>query len=279
MAWKPFGQQPTENVVVEKFRAASDMLAAQFASKRSGGRHAGEKGMRAEFVLIDFLKEHLPPRYGVSRGEVFDSKGMVARQCDVVIYDALHAPILHRGDASQVFPAESVYAVIEMKPDLNKPMLAQAVNVLRSVKQLDRSAVTAHHDGHHNYRGRVRNPSIFGAVFALRGSSAEGSIVPNLKGHDFIAPPEQKVDCVCVLGKELVYHFAYVSNTAEDGVWIPAASTYGTHLGYYESGRDTLLLFYLFLLHQLNARSLFPPDFLQYVAASDFPAPKVDLSP
>jgi len=42
-------------------------------------------------------------------------------------------------------------------------------------------------------------------------------------------------------------------------------------LGYYESGEDTLLLFYLFLLAQLNARDLFPPDLHRYTTTLSSP--------
>jgi hypothetical protein len=44
-------------------------ILAQF---RASGfiEHPGDKGENREGILRDFLSEHLPPRYGVTKGEI-----------------------------------------------------------------------------------------------------------------------------------------------------------------------------------------------------------------
>ncbi|HPD17439.1 MAG TPA: hypothetical protein PLE19_21080 [Planctomycetota bacterium] len=267
--------QGTGGALREKFRAASRALAATFQAHLAGGRHTYEKGLRHEQVLIDFLAAHLPPRYGVSRGEVVDSKGAIARQADVVIYDAHHAPLLQESGASRVFAAESVYAVIEMKPNLNRTSLADAVGAVRSAKALDRSAVVASHLGHRRLHGPAENPPLFGAVFSLHTTSVEKCIVPGLALLDRRVPRAHRVDAVCVLGEALVYHFAEGPGRDGQPTWCPTIQTQDSRLGYYASKDDTLFLFYLFLLYQLGARELHPPDLLRYVARERMPRLRV----
>ena len=261
----------------DKFRAMSKGLRSSFEAHVAGGRHTYEKGLRNEEVLIKFLAGLLPPKYGVSRGEVVDSKGGVARQADVVIYDAHHAPLLQAGETSQVFPAESVYAVIELKPSLNRTTLAEAVEMVRSAKALDRSAVVTTHGGHRLFGGPQPNPPLFGAIFALKSSHIERLIVPALADHHGKLRPEHWVDCICVLDSALVYHF--LKSPAPSGAddWAPTVLCKDARLGYYDSREDTLLLFYLFLLFQLNAKELFPPDFIKYVEGFPVHGAKVYL--
>ena len=273
------GRQTAEAKVgtelVAKFQAESGVLRQRFEATRAGGKHRYEKGLRNEQVLIDFLAEHLPPRYGVSRGEVMDSKGGIARQCDVVVYDALHAPMLQTSAPSRVFPAESVYAVLELKPILSAQELEKAVRVVRSVKELDRSAIVASHEGHRLYHGPRMNPPIFGGIFGLKSADIATAVVPAVARHHLRVPFTQRVDCVCVLGKGLVYHFMKVSHPRVGERWVPAVLRRGVELGHYECGEDVLLLFYLFLLWQLNAKDLFPPDLLRYASALAEHSPKV----
>ncbi len=259
----------------DAFRALARMLRARFDAQDAAGKHATELGLRREQVLADFLREHVPPRSGVGRGEVMDSRGDIARQCDVVVYDALHAPLVQTNEASQVFPAECVYAAIELKPILSVAALKKAVENVVTVKELDRSAVVAQHGGHHIYHGRRENPPPFGAIFALASCDVRKRLVPALA--ELLGPmrPELRVDCVCVLDEALVYHFAPVELASGEVTVRPSVVGEHTKLGYYASGEDTLLLFFLFLLHQMNLKERFPPDFLRYAAALELPAPTV----
>jgi hypothetical protein len=202
----------------------------------------------------------------VSRGEVADSKGHVARQADVVVYDAHHAPLLQGSEGSKVFAAESVYAVVQVKPLLSRPMLADAVEAVRSAKALDRSAIVATHHGHALLGGPTSNPPMFGAVFSLQGPNPEATIRSLADFHGTMRWP-QWTDAVCILDTALVYHFARQAGEGGQESWTPTVLTSDSRLGYYKSGPDTLLFFYLFLLYQLSAKDLFPPDFVRYVAS------------
>jgi len=248
-----------------KFRAVSRALRASYDAEGVGGGHGAEKGLRRDSVLGQFLARYLPPAYGVSRGEVVDAGGAISKQVDVVVYDAFHSPVLQDSEVSRIFPAECVYAAIEVKPRLNAGSLTEAVLNIASVKTLYRSAIVEQHHGHRIYDGPKENPPIFGAIFALEASDVAGHIVPALAQLHREMPPETWVDCVCVLDQALIYHFCYLVNEAGGSLWEPAVLDEDTRLGRYDSGEDTLFLFYLFLLYQLNAKDLFPPDLMRYV--------------
>jgi len=259
----------------EKLRIVSRQLRANVESARVLGSHRGEKGMRTELVLIEFLREMLPGRYGVARGEVVDSTGQVARQCDVVIYDALYSPLLLQSDTSSIFPAESVYAVIEVKPVLTRENLRKAVRALHSVKRLDRSATMLDSEGHHNYGGPLAGPPIFAAIFAMPQKRVKEWLTPTLHEMNSELPDRERVDCICMLDGQLVTHFAPVVDGKGEYSWWLSPSGGSARLGEYVAKEDTLLMFYMLLLHELNSRALFPPDLLQYLNHADLPGPRI----
>ncbi|MBM4040387.1 MAG: hypothetical protein FJ290_17915 [Planctomycetes bacterium] len=259
-----------------KLRALSRALRASYEADSVGGSHAAERGLRRECVLGQFLARHLPPCYGVARGEVVAANGAISRQVDVVVYDALHAPLLQDSPASRVFPAECVYAAIEVKAKLNPAELAAAAANIASVKTLERSAIVEQHGGHRIYHGPKQNPPIFGAIFALdTPSDVAKTIVPLLAHHHRSMPIGSWVDAVCILDRALIYHFAYFTNPLGEALWVPSVIDPDTRLGHYESGDDTLFLFYLYLLYQLNAKDLFPPDLLRYAQTVRVPDPTI----
>ena len=103
--------------------------------------HPGELGTGREEVIREFLRKHLPRRFGVSTGFVFDAHGMVSRQMDVVIYDAHLCPSFEAVGGKTFFPCESVVAVGEVKSRLTSTKgIHEALANLRSAKELDRSA-------------------------------------------------------------------------------------------------------------------------------------------
>jgi len=262
-----------------KFRALSRALRATYEAASVGGRHGIEKGLRHESALCDFLRAHLPPRYGVSRGEILDSTGRTSRQIDVVIYDALHAPLLQDTDASRVFPSECVYAAIELKTKLDARALEDAFLNISTAKALDRSAIVDQHGGHRIHHGPKRNPPLFGAIFALDSAFKPGLLAQRLLAFHSGLPAALWVDAVCVLDRTLLYHFALRTDARGVEYWSPTVLTDDARLGYYISKADTLYLFFLYLLFQMNAKDLFPPELMRYARMPDIPGPLIVSPP
>lgn len=120
------------------FKSKMDLLTVTLSAKLS---HSVEKGDESEIAWIEFFREVLPHRFNVAKGFVFDSKGNVSEQLDIIIYDALYSPIIARqANGSIYITVESVYAVFEVKQIINKAMFEYTVKKVESVRKLKRTS-------------------------------------------------------------------------------------------------------------------------------------------
>jgi hypothetical protein len=118
----------------EFFQRVEETLLARF--RESGFvAHAGDKGENREEILREFLEKHLPRKYGVLKGEIITSSGDRSHSADIIIFDALSAPVLYRGKTA-VVPIESVYGIIEVKSSLSKAELLDATGKIEAFKRL-----------------------------------------------------------------------------------------------------------------------------------------------
>ena len=72
---------------------------------------------------------------------VIDSSGNVSEQMDVVIYDAIYTPFIFKQDGFMYIPAESVYAVVEVKQDV-EGHIEYAAKKVESVRKLKRTSIS-----------------------------------------------------------------------------------------------------------------------------------------
>ena len=71
------------------------------------------------------------------KGKVANSLGKSSRQSDIIVYDALRCPNLFIDrNRNQVLPVEGVYAVIEVKTELNHSKLKGAFENIKTAKEL-----------------------------------------------------------------------------------------------------------------------------------------------
>lgn len=111
--------------------------------------HPVTKGDQCESAWIDFFRSFLPNKYAVDKGFVFDAKGNISEQIDIIIYDAMYTPLIFGTDAGEKFvTAESVYAVFDSKPEINKATLEYTNNKVKSVTALARSSRAVVNAGH-----------------------------------------------------------------------------------------------------------------------------------
>ena len=102
--------------------------------------HPVIKGDLTEQQWIDFLRTYLPDRYKVDKAIVIDFEGTVSDQIDVVIYDGMYTPFIFNHKGFKYIPAESVYAVFEVKPDI-KGNIKYAAKKIESVRKLKRTSI------------------------------------------------------------------------------------------------------------------------------------------
>lgn len=87
------------------------------------------------------LSDFRPKRYGVTKAFVVDVHGGLSGQLDIVIHDRQYSPLLFEVGGARFIPAESVYAVFEVKQKVNKEYVEYAGEKIASVRRLHRTSV------------------------------------------------------------------------------------------------------------------------------------------
>ena len=127
------------NKLKELLQCKQNVLASKL-SQSIALTHPVSKGDNSEETWRNFFSEMLPGKYRVTNGFVMDYEGNVSEQIDIIIYDGLYAPYVMIDDAGiKYVPAESVYAVIEIKQTINANNFKYASKKILSVTRLKRS--------------------------------------------------------------------------------------------------------------------------------------------
>lgn len=128
------------------FNGLQKQMVAQLNTNREFILHPGSKGDSLENVWIEWLRKYLPNRYCVDKAIVIDSTGSLSHQLDLVIYDQQYTPFVFTQNGIHYIPAEGVYAVFEVKPDLQGKVgddnfFEYAGKKIESVRSLKRTSV------------------------------------------------------------------------------------------------------------------------------------------
>lgn len=116
------------------------MVHAELDLARRAVAHPTTKGDASEDVWLHLFNTYLPRRYRAAKAHVVDSNNTFSQQIDVVIYDELYTPPVFAVGAVRVIPAESVYAVFEVKQTANPKNLREAHEKAASVRKRHRSS-------------------------------------------------------------------------------------------------------------------------------------------
>lgn len=120
-------------------------LEGDLRGNRAAVTHPGARGEATEEDWLRVLQVHLPSRYQADRAFVIDSRGECSEQIDVVIYDRQYSPLLYHYSNQRYVPAESVYAVLEVKQDLSREHIEYAGKKAASVRRLHRTSAPVPH--------------------------------------------------------------------------------------------------------------------------------------
>jgi hypothetical protein len=119
-------------------------LQEQLATELKVGReligHPGAKGAVSENEWCRTVKRFLPTRYEITSAIIIDADGNTSDFIDLVVYDQHHSPLLFEQEGFRYIPAESVYAVFEVKQELNRENVEYAIAKARSVRNLRRTS-------------------------------------------------------------------------------------------------------------------------------------------
>ncbi|MBC7000333.1 DUF6602 domain-containing protein [Cytophaga sp. FL35] len=132
------------------FEGLQNQMISQLSTNRKFITHAGSKGDSLENAWIEWLRKYLPNRYSVDKAIVIDFKGNTSQQIDIVIYDNWFTPFIFSQNGFHYIPAEGVYAVFEVKPDIsgrsegitNVQYAAEKIESVRKLKRTTTSIIS-----------------------------------------------------------------------------------------------------------------------------------------
>lgn len=129
------------------FSGLQNQMTAQLNTNREYITHSGSKGDALENAWIEWLRKYLPNRYSVDKAIVIDSNGDTSDQIDIVIYDNWFTPFIFSQNGFHYIPAEGVYAVFEVKPDIAQfsegiSNIEYAGKKIESVRKLKRTTTS-----------------------------------------------------------------------------------------------------------------------------------------
>ena len=150
----------------QAFHEQQKVLQAQLEFAKKSITHDGKCGDVTEKHFLKALAAYLPNRYALNSAIVIDSKGQTSDQMDVVIYDCQYTPCLLDQHDHKYVPAEAVYAVLEVKPEINAKYLKYAGGKAKSVRRLHRTSIPIPHAGGTPYPPKALFPITAGLIAA-----------------------------------------------------------------------------------------------------------------
>lgn len=178
------------------FLHLQDQLLEHLNTNRAVLDHPVAKGTATEERWREMLATYLPKRYCVSKAFIIDADGQRSDEIDLVIYDQQYSPFLFNQDGAIYIPAESVYAVFEIKQNLNGDNVQYGIDKAASVRRLRRTSVTVTHAGG-NFPPRKPFPLLAG-LLALE-SDWNPPLGERLVERLEASPEEGRLDLLCAL--------------------------------------------------------------------------------
>lgn len=156
----------TDSPFRDVLQSAEDQLWTAF-KRTKALQHGGLKGTGRENAVEEFLRDQLPRRFGVARGEAFDVRQHRSAQLDLVVYDQTTVKPLQIGTDNALFPAEALLAVIEVKSVLTRAELSKAMvgaGNVSSLRPYDREFIVGRTGG---IDASDRKPRCLFTIFAF----------------------------------------------------------------------------------------------------------------
>ena len=238
---------PNKTDLLKLFLNLQNQMISRLNTDAGTISHPTKKGDASEINWRAMLAEYLPQRYQVENGFLIDCDGSISDQIDIIVFDRQYSPFLFNQDGCKFMPAESVYAVFEVKPALNSDNIAYAGDKIASVRKLNRTSIAITHAGG-QFEPRVPIP-ITGGILTV-DSKWTPVIGKSLNKALFGLPPAAQIDLGCVLK-----HSSFQTNYEHE------------HLVSIEQSKENtcLMFFFLRLLARLQCVGTVPAiDFVRY---------------
>lgn len=178
--------------LAEVFYSVQEEMLAQLAV---GGLfdHPSAAGAATERHWLDLFSRYLPQRYRAAPAFVIDSYGRRSRQIDIAIFDNLYSPLLFPHASGLHVPAESVYAVFEVKPTFCRQWLRDASEKAASVRALRQTSVRVMSGN--KLRPPIRPAPILSGILATTSVWTPATFSTNLRAALTSIAPRLDLGC------------------------------------------------------------------------------------
>lgn len=182
------------------FNGLQKQMSAQLNTNREFIDHPGSKGDALENAWIEWLRKYLPNRYCIDKAIVIDHEGNTSHQIDIVIYDNWFTPFIFNQNGFYYIPAEGVYAVFEVKPDIkgnvgDKTYIEYAGEKIESVRKLKREAASFINGGV-KYAPRPLTKIVGGVLCSTNSFTNKNH--NSIKGHLQVLDNLKSIDLGCI---------------------------------------------------------------------------------
>ena len=227
------------------FSDAADVMRIRSATiRRDFSTHHPSAGSNREDLVAGFLEEHLPAKFGIETGLIFDSAGLLSNQADLIIVDKLNNAPLHGAHSNKLWPVESVYSLIEVKTSLNKAELIDSLHKCSKFKALSRSFAEL----------PTQKPNLFESLFVIWAYDSVSPETLRSQLDEFLPaiPNHQRPDLIVTLSGLVIRSGSYLELTKLGQLGSPYRNTLHA-----EHGPDLSHLLPLADLSDLGEDSLF----------------------
>jgi len=258
----------SETPLKKIFQGLSQKLQADFEFLSSQLSHSLSTGEAREFVLKELLRQYLPAKLGVEKGIIISSveNELPSKQIDIIIYDKLNTLVLYNVENLRIFPIEGVYAVIEVKSNLNSKTLNEAIENIRSVKRMTKKAFVEQKGAiirTVNLYGKEQEYfPVIGFIFSYSGIKEIKLLKDGIEKSDNFSNLESNIDTVCILNNAVI-----TNQTVDDKVVVTKEPK--TKRVFIKT-QDSLLLFYLLMMHVLPQTWMRPIRITDYASKIKF---------
>jgi hypothetical protein len=189
---------PTRGVELSTlFLGLQRQMEATLMTNRENVSHPGTQGDGTELCWLEMLRNYLPKRYRAEKAFVLDARGGISEQIDIVILDRQYSPLLFNQHGAFYVPAESVYAVIEVKPACDKGNIEYAGKKAASVRDLHRTHAPIYHAG--GVIQETKEPFGIAAGIVALESGWSPPLGASFESAMAGLPAERAIDFGCVL--------------------------------------------------------------------------------
>jgi hypothetical protein len=198
----------TSGAFADALEQAEEQLWLSF-EKTKGFQHSGLKGTGREDAVAEFLEEHLPRRFGIARGEAFDSRQGRSGQLDLVIYDRMSIRPLPISEQSSLLPSEALLAVVEVKSTLTRDEVRKSLTSagrIFGLKPYKKEFAFARSGG---VDASDQNPRCLYTIFAFDSDLSPEGLLEKEAARlrdvaDEVGVPVQRIDRVVVLERGML---------------------------------------------------------------------------